>query len=308
MMQTDGKTSSDNTMDDLEVVLGYRSTIESHTDYQDPLDAYLKEVGYKPLLTFEEEQALALLIQQNDVAAKNELIEKNLRLVIKIAKQYLYRGMPLSDLIEEGNLGLIHAASKFDPKKECRFSTYATWWIQEHIEKAIMNGGQTIRIPIHIVKAVNRLKSIYRRLSQKMDREPTVRDLAAEAHLPLQEVMRLLQVTKADHIEPLYFDTGEESSKVSDSSLYVHSVETYDAFDLNVHIFRDLMHMLQEDERDILIRRFGLHDGPIETLEQIADNRNLTRERVRQIQLRALKKLRAFMEDEGLNSDTIFDV
>lgn len=296
----------DLTPESLETVLGRKPipVYNRNSDRTDPLACYLKEVGYKPLLTFEEECALAERIANHDEKARNELIVKNLRLVIKISRHYLYRGIPLSDLIEEGNLGLMHAVTKFDPKKECRFSTYATWWIQESIEKAIMNTSHTIRIPIHIAKAVNKLKGIYRKLSQKMEKAPNISALAAAADMSIAEVGDLLQVSKMDYLETLYYEKEEAFGK----EMAGNSISKYNQLELNIHVLRDLITTLPVKEQEVLIRRFGLDGEESETLDKIAVSLRITREHVRQIQLRGLKSLRKLMEKEGLTYQAIFDI
>lgn len=274
----------------------------------DPIYLYLKEVGHEKLLTFDEEQLLAEKASKGDIEARNTLVTKNLRLVIKVARQYLYRGLQLGDLIDEGNLGLMHAIDKFEYDRGLRLSTYATWWIKESIERAIMNCGRTIRLPIHIVKGINRLKRAERSLVQALDREPTMKELAEELECTPEEVDKLLQANQNEAVNELYLENTEEARKI-DTQCYESTdlQENLSTKELHDYILVDVMQKnLSESEQDILIRRFGLFGQSTETLDHIGQTSDMTREHVRQVQIGALKSLRQKLEAEGLSPKNIF--
>ena len=267
---------------------------------------YLNEIGFVPLLTADEEKYYARLTQKGDEAARKRMIESNLRLVVKIARRYLHRGMSLLDLIEEGNLGLMRAVEKFDPERGFRFSTYATWWIRQTIERAIMNQARTIRLPIHVVKDLNGCLRAARELTQKLDHEPSTQEIASHVHKPASEVSRLLglneRVTSVD--APLGPD--------SDASV-VETIADDVCPDPSEQLQEDLVHesiaiwlnQLTDKQREVVSRRFGLLGHDSSTLEEVGREIGLTRERVRQIQVEALKRLRRLLERQGLSAETL---
>ena len=273
----------------------------------DPTRLYLDEIGISPLLTADEEKYFARRAQSGDESARHRMIESNLRLVVKIARRYIHRGLPLLDLIEEGNLGLIHAVEKFDPERGFRFSTYATWWIRQSIERAIMNQSRTVRLPIHIIKDINTCLRAARRLRQENDVVPTAADIAKYLDRDVTDVERLFALhervtlragsTDEDGIEPvdrLRARSDAEPSRCAQKDA-MHDIVDHWIFELS------------EKQRTVLERRFGLHGYRRATLEQIGSEIGLTRERVRQIQLDALKNLREMMETNGISGETILD-
>jgi RNA polymerase nonessential primary-like sigma factor len=269
---------------------------------------YLSEIGFSPLLTAEEEVYFARLAQKGEEKARQRMIESNLRLVVKIARRYMNRGLALLDLIEEGNLGLIRAVEKFDPERGFRFSTYATWWIRQTIERALMNQTRTIRLPIHVVKEINVYLRAARRLAQSLDREPSPEDVAEMLDKPIEEVKRMLglneRVTSVD--VPRTPDTEKSLlDSIPDEQNTDPSVLLQDN-DVQAHI--DLwLSRLNEKQRAVVERRFGLHGREIATLEEVGNELGVTRERVRQIQIEALRRLREILEREGFSVDTVFE-
>ena len=277
----------------------------------DQLDAtrlYLSEIGYSPLLTPEEEVHYARLAQQGDEAARKRMIESNLRLVVKIAKRYLNRGLALLDLIEEGNLGLIRAVEKFDPERGFRFSTYATWWIRQTIERAIMNQTRTIRLPIHVVKEVNAYLRASRRLAQRLKREPTPEEIAAELGRPVEDVRRMLALT--ERIASVDSPIGEDEDRLLLDA--IPDENNPDPADLlqDEDLHANLEHWLSklnDKQRAVVERRFGLRGHERSTLEEVGNEIGVTRERVRQIQMDALRRLREILESEGFSGDTLLE-
>ena len=267
---------------------------------------YLSEIGVSPLLTADEEKRYARRAQRGDERARQRMIESNLRLVVKIARRYLNRGLPLLDLIEEGNLGLIHAVKKFDPERGFRFSTYATWWIRQTIERAIMNQAGTVRLPIHIIKNINSCVRAARRLRQHQDSEPTVAEIAALLDRDVAEVERLMSLRNRVTLRGNGSD--EEGSPVDrlQARRDAEPLRCAQKDALN-DIVEHWVCELSDKQRTVLERRFGLHGYRRLTLEQIGAEIGVTRERVRQIQLDALKKLRAMMESHGISGDLLLD-
>ena len=272
----------------------------------DPTGLYLSEIGISPLLTADEEKSFARRALLGDEAARQRMIESNLRLVVKIARRYINRGLPLLDVIEEGNLGLIHAVKKFDPERGFRFSTYATWWIRQSIERAIMNQSGTVRLPVHIIKEINVCLRAARTIRQRQIEEPTAADIAAHLDRDVADVERLLSLHNRVTIRSGSTEDGDSTidrlaaRRESEPSRRAHKVDLRDIVD---HWVCEL----SDKQRAVVERRFGLHGYHRATLEQVGDEIGLTRERVRQVQLDALKNLRAMMERNGLSGDVILD-
>jgi RNA polymerase nonessential primary-like sigma factor len=267
---------------------------------------YLSEIGVSPLLSSEEEKCLAHRARAGDENARRRMIESNLRLVVKIARRYMHRGLPLLDLIEEGNLGLIHAVEKFDPDRGFRFSTYATWWIRQTIERAIMNQSGAVRLPIHVIKDINACLRAARLIRQQRDRPATSAEIAVLLGRNTEEVDRLLGLHERvtlhsgngdeteDPVERLRARGDAEPSTRAQAALVCEIVERW-------------VQALSAKQRAVVERRFGLHGCRRATLEQIGDEIGVTRERVRQIQLDALKNLRSMMEAQGISGDVLLD-
>jgi len=268
---------------------------------------YLNEIGFSPLLSAEEEVYYSRLAQKGDDSGRRRMIESNPRLVVKIARRYINRGLALLDLIEEGNLGLIRAVEKFDPERGFRFSTYATWWIRQTIERAIMNQTRTIRLPIHVVKELNSYLQAARRLAQSLDHEPNAEEIAELLDKPLKDVKRMLKLN--ERVTSVDIPIGRDSEKtlidaIPDESNPDPSDLLQDADVLaNLEIW---ITQLSEKQREVVERRFGLHGYKISTLEEVGKEIGVTRERVRQIQMDALKRLREILESEGFSSDALF--
>ncbi|MDO5124230.1 MAG: RNA polymerase sigma factor RpoD [Eubacteriales bacterium] len=259
----------------------------------DPVKVYLKEIGRVPLLTSEEEIDLAIRIKEGDVAAKQRLSEANLRLVVSIAKRYLGRGMQFLDLIQEGNLGLIKAVEKFDYTKGFKFSTYATWWIRQAITRAIADQARTIRIPVHMVETINRVKKVSSQLLHQNGHEPSADDIAEVLDMPVDKVREIMRVAQ----EPVSLETPigeEEDSHLGD---FIPDEEAPAPADAASHTLlreqlMEVLDTLTPREEKVLRLRFGLEDGRSRTLEEVGKEFNVTRERIRQIEAKALRKLR----------------
>ncbi|WP_290738783.1 RNA polymerase sigma factor RpoS [Haliea sp.] len=273
----------------------------------DATQLYLNEIGFSPLLTADEEKHFARLALKGDEAARRRMIESNLRLVVKISRRYLNRGLTLLDLIEEGNLGLIRAVEKFDPERGFRFSTYATWWIRQTIERGIMNQTRTIRLPIHVVKELNVYLRAARELTQKLDHEPTAEEIAEMLDRPAGEVKRMLglneRVTSID--VPISSDSDRAMLETIADSNDSDPSQLLQEDDIRNSISQWL-DQLSEKQREVVARRFGLRGHESSTLEEVGREIGLTRERVRQIQVEALRRLRQIMETQGLTGDAIF--
>lgn len=269
---------------------------------------YLSEIGFSPLLTAAEEVYFARRAQRGEAAARNRMIESNLRLVVKISRRYMNRGLPLLDLIEEGNLGLIHAVEKFDPERGFRFSTYATWWIRQTIERALMNQTRTIRLPIHVVKEINVYLRAARQLAQHLDREPSAEDIAILLNVPMDDVKRMLGFN--ERVTSVDVPIGREGERsVLDSVADENNGDPALLFE-EENLYSNMQYwllQLNEKQRDVVERRFGLRGHQAATLEQVGLEIGLTRERVRQIQMDALKRLRRILENEGYSEDAMFD-
>ena len=273
---------------------------------EDVTQLYLNEIGAKPLLTPAEEVATARLLRAGDFAARQKMIEHNLRLVVNIAKRYLNRGIPLLDLIEEGNLGLIHALEKFDPERGFRFSTYATWWIRQSIERGIMNQSRTIRLPVHIVKEINVVLRAMRHLESADRRDLTVERVAALIDKSPAEVRHILSLN--EHIAsldaPLEIDPNLTMAESiaddgnGDPESLLQSSEIGSLLD-------DWLAQLSERQRLVIERRYGLNGVDVETLDVIANDLGLTRERVRQIQIEGLDRLRKIIKRGNITRDSV---
>ncbi len=273
----------------------------------DATQIYLGEIGFSPLLSAEEEVYFSRLSLKGDQAARKRMIESNLRLVVKIARRYINRGLALLDLIEEGNLGLIRAVEKFDPERGFRFSTYATWWIRQTIERAIMNQTRTIRLPIHVVKELNIYLRAARELSQRLDHEPTPEEIAAALDRPVEEVRKMLKLNeKITSVDTPVAGSSEKQllDILADEKELGPETELQDA-DIRHHLVLWLEE-LNPKQREVLARRFGLLGFEPSTLEDVGREIGLTRERVRQIQVEALRRLREIVTHQGLNIETLF--
>jgi RNA polymerase nonessential primary-like sigma factor len=275
-------------------------------DYHDPTRLYLNEIGASPLLTAEEEVKYARLAQQGDEEARKHMIESNLRLVVKIARRYMNRGLAFLDLIEEGNLGLIRAVEKFDPERGFRFSTYGTWWIRQTIERAIMNQTRTIRLPIHVVKEINVYLRAARNLAQTLDHEPSAEDIATLLNKPIADVERMLGLNEriASTDSSVMSDSGKTLLDTIADNAAKDPTETLQ--EENVHSnLEDCLSQLTDKQREVVERRFGLHGYSVSTLEEVGKEIGVTRERVRQIQMDALKKLKRILEQEGFSVEAL---
>ena len=272
----------------------------------DVTQIYLNEIGANPLLTAEQELAYARRARGGDAAARQKMIEHNLRLVVNIAKHYLNRGMPLLDLVEEGNLGLIHALDKFDPERGFRFSTYATWWIRQNIERAIMNQSRTIRLPVHVVKELNAVLRTMRNLEASGARESGIEEIAQLLDKPVEEVRQVLALNEhvASLDAPLEIDPSlsigesiaDDSAAPPDMQIHAAEVE---------HLVTEWIGMLGDKQRQVIESRYGLNGREVATLEELAERLSLTRERVRQIQIEALAQLRRILKRRGVSKDVL---
>ncbi|MDB6063163.1 MAG: polymerase sigma factor RpoS [Verrucomicrobiaceae bacterium] len=289
----------------------YTGRVSQTVALQKTLDAtqiYLNEIGFSPLLTPEEEVYFARLSLKGDAAGRKRMIESNLRLVVKIARRYVNRGLSLLDLIEEGNLGLIRAVEKFDPERGFRFSTYATWWIRQTIERAIMNQTRTIRLPIHVVKELNVYLRAARELTQKLDHEPSAEEIADLLDKPVEDVKRMLglneRVTSVD--TPLGHDSDKSLLDTIPDQQVSDPAELLQDEDMRTSI-SEWLDELTEKQREVVARRFGLRGYEASTLEEVGREIGLTRERVRQIQVEALRRLRDILEKHGLTGESVFN-
>ena len=268
-------------------------SIPDSVNIEDPVRMYLKEIGKVPLLSADEEKELAIRMEEGDEEAKKRLAEANLRLVVSIAKRYVGRGMLFLDLIQEGNLGLIKAVEKFDYRKGFKFSTYATWWIRQAITRAIADQARTIRIPVHMVETINKLVRVSRQLLQELGREPTPEEIAEKMDIPVERVREIIKISQ----EPVSLETpiGEEEDShlgdfIQDDNVPVPAEAA--AFTLLKEQLDEVLGTLTEREQKVLRLRFGLKDGRARTLEEVGKEFNVTRERIRQIEAKALRKLR----------------
>ena len=272
----------------------------------DVTQLYLNDIGANPLLTAEEEGVLSRRVREGDFEARQTMIERNLSLVVNIAKHYLNRGIPLLDLVEEGNLGLMHALDKFDPERGFRFSTYATWWIRQNIERAIMNQSRTIRLPVHVVKELNQVLRACRKVEADGKRDCLVEAVARETG-KTEEVVRAM-LTLNEHTASLDAPLDIDPSLSIGESLRDEKLESPDTQIHNVEVemlIREWIDMLNEKQRLVVQHRYGLDDVEVRTLEELAGQLGLTRERVRQIQLEALGQLRRILKRHGMSKDAL---
>lgn len=284
-------------MEDLQLVeeekLVDTEELSESMSVNDPVRMYLKEIGKIPLLTVEEEQVMAQKMADGDEEAHNKMVEANLRLVVSIAKRYVGRGLPLLDLIQEGNLGLIKAVGKFDYTKGYKFSTYATWWIRQSISRAIADHARTIRIPVHMVETINRVSRASHELVQELGRDPSSDEIAGKLGLPVEKVEEIMRVSQ----DPISLETpiGEEDdSHLGDFIQDEDASEPADAasYAMLREQLADVLKTLTPREEKVLCLRYGLTDGKMHTLEEVGEEFDVTRERIRQIEAKALRKLR----------------
>ncbi len=279
---------------------------EGQSQGLDTVKSYLREIRNSTLLSFEEEQDLGKRIIEGDSVARQKMIEANLRLVISIGKRYMNRGFPFSDIVEEGNLGLIKAVEKFNYKRGFRFSTYASWWIRQFIERAIINQGKLIRLPVHVVERLNRFMAQMEQLGQELSREPRLEELATRLKLTEEEVVGLKQLirTTCSLDSPISDRTDTFLRDVIEDPLSISPAETAEGV-LRREELMHWVHDLHEKERKVIILRFGLDGDEAKTLEEIGHSLGLTRERVRQIETAALVKLRAVIEQKTMKQDDL---
>lgn len=273
-------------------------------DFVDVTQMYLAEIGFESLLTHADEIKLSKAAQRGDIKARDQMINGNLRLVVKIARTYLHRGLLLSDLIEEGNIGLMRAVEKYNPDLGYRFSTYATWWIRQAIERAIMNQSRTVRLPIHMLKRISKCLNMMQKLARD-DHNPTIAEVAQALNESSEEVSKLLQYTE----NTISMDTPltEFNHPLQDAipdTIDINPELVFQEESFHEHVI-DWLDNLPQQYRDVVVRRFGLLGHEPETLEEIGDNLHITRERVRQIQLDALKRLKQMIREEGLDEDEL---
>ncbi len=284
-----------------------RAVADDTSVQADATRLYLREIGFSPLLSAEEEVYYSRRSRKGDEASRKRMIESNLRLVVKIARRYMNRGLALLDLIEEGNLGLIRAVEKFDPERGFRFSTYATWWIRQTIERAIMNQTRTIRLPVHVLKEINVYLRAARYLSQKLDHEPSPEEVANLLDKPIEEVKEMLGLNERIASVDAPLDNDPDRSLLD----AIADERTPDPErilqDEDLHsLVQAWLNELNDKQREVVERRFGLNSREIATLEEVGADIGVTRERVRQIQVEALKRLRVMLEKNGYTIDSLF--
>jgi RNA polymerase nonessential primary-like sigma factor len=284
-----------------------KETRDTYYSHADATRIYLKEIGFSPLLSAEEEVFFARKAQKGDGKARKRMIESNLRLVVKIARRYMNRGLSLLDLIEEGNLGLIRAVEKFDPERGFRFSTYATWWIRQTIERGIMNQTRTIRLPVHVLKEINIYQRAARYLSQKLDHEPSPEEVANLLDKPVEDVKGMLGLNErvASVDAPLDDDPDRSLLDAIADERTPDPEKVLQRDDLQ-QLIQQWLNELNDKQREVVERRFGLNHREISTLEEVGADIGVTRERVRQIQVEALKRLRVILEKAGYSVDSLF--
>ena len=273
----------------------------------DATSMYLKEIGFVPLLTASEEVLYSRKFQQGCERSRHMMIESNLRLVVKISRRYLNRGLELLDLIEEGNIGLMRAVEKFDPELGYRFSTYATWWIRQTIERAIMNQTRTIRLPVHVVKELNIYLRASRKLAQRLDHDPTPEEIAAEVNKPIKDVLKILSLS--ERVSSIDAQIADQDKALIDTVADISTLSPESQAETNnlSSVLEGWLQQLPEKQREVLVRRFGLMHHNEQTLEHIGSEIGLTRERVRQIQVDGLRRLRDLLHQHDLSSDDLFE-
>ena len=262
-------------------------------DVDEPIKMYLREIGQIPLLSYEEEIEYAQKVLNGDEEAKQKLIESNLRLVVSIAKKHTNRGLKMLDLIQEGNMGLMKAVEKFEYEKGFKFSTYATWWIRQAITRAIADQGRTIRIPVHMIETINKIKKESRIILQETGKEPTAEELSKKLELPVEKVKNILEMNQ----DPISLETPVGSEEDSELGDFVEDDKFANPYDATTRVLLkeqldDVLKTLNEREDKVLRYRYGLDDGSQKTLEEVGKIFNVTRERIRQIEVKALRKLR----------------
>ena len=291
---------------EVEVFASHALPVVENDFFSDVTQLYLNEIGANPLLTAVEELEIARRVRMGDFDASQTMIERNLRLVVNIAKHYLNRGIPLLDLVEEGNLGLMHALEKFDPERGFRFSTYATWWIRQNIERAIMNQSRTIRLPVHVVKELNQVLRAQRHIESHSNGESSLEQIAARLGKSIEEVRSILALSEhtASLDAPLDIDPtlsigeslADEHQATADVQIHGSEVES---------LVREWIKMLSDKQRMVIRHRYGIDECELLTLEELAARLELTRERVRQIQLEALGQLRRILKRHGISRDAL---
>jgi len=283
------------------------SSSEGSHQVIDATGLYLKEIGYAPLLTAAEEIFYARKLLKGDESARKRMIESNLRLVVKIAHRYINRGLELLDLIQEGNIGLMRAVEKFDPELGYRFSTYGTWWIRQTIERGLMNQTRTIRLPVHIVKEYHAYVRASRKLVQRLCNTPTLEEIAQAVHKPVAEVLKVfsriertssIDIPVAENEKSLIETISEEGAGGPERQIEGKNLS---------EVLNQWLTQLPKKQREVLVRRFGLLGHQAETLKAVALEIGLSRERVRQIQVDALRRLRDVLLKHGLNHDVLFE-
>lgn len=291
---------------EVEVFASHVLPVVENDFFSDVTQLYLNEIGANPLLTAEEELQIARRVRMGDFDARQTMIERNLRLVVNIAKHYLNRGIPLLDLVEEGNLGLMHALEKFDPERGFRFSTYATWWIRQNIERAIMNQSRTIRLPVHVVKELNQVLRAQRHIEANADGESSLEQIADRLGKSIEDVRSILALSEhtASLDAPLDIDP---SLSIGESLADEHQVSADIAIQCTEVecLVREWITMLSDKQRMVIRHRYGIDECELLTLEELAARLELTRERVRQIQLEALGQLRRILKRHGISRDAL---
>jgi len=291
---------------EVEVFSGVQDAPVENESLSDATQRYLNEIGVNPLLSPEEEAALTRRVREGDFEARQTMIERNLRLVVNIAKHYLNRGIPLLDLVEEGNLGLIHALEKFEPERGFRFSTYATWWIRQNIERAIMNQSRTIRLPVHISKELNQIVRARRRIEASAQGNSTPSEIASSLDKSVDDVLAILAF--GEHAVSLDAPLDIDPTLSVGESLADESAALPDLVIQNAEVeilLRRWIDTLTEKQRHIICHRYGIDDSEVLTLEELAGQLDITRERVRQIQLEALGQLRKLLKRRGITKEAL---